>query len=123
MTEVFIEGLKADATQGISSLLTLALDDLKDFGARNTSFSKTIVLPGTARNNKLFGSIFDVTSGNPYDETEPNININFNAAKKARCMIFQDSAQAFKGDIRMTGIVIDAGVIEYEVVVFAHHFS
>jgi hypothetical protein len=123
MTEVFIEGLKADATQGISSLLTLALDDLKDFGARNTSFSKTIVLPGTARNNKLFGSIFDVTSGNPYDETEPNININFNAAKKARCMIFQDSAQAFKGDIRMTGIVIDGGAVEYEVVVFGELYG
>jgi hypothetical protein len=123
MTEVFIEGLKADVTQGISSLLTLALDDLKDFGARNTSFSKTIVLPGTARNNKLFGSIFDVRSGNPYIDTEPNVNINFNAAKKARCMIFQDSAQAFKGDVRLTGIVIDGGAVEYEVVVFGELYG
>ena len=42
----------------ISALLSFALDDVKDFSSRNTTFSKTIVLPGTARNNKLFGHIY-----------------------------------------------------------------
>jgi hypothetical protein len=123
MTEIYIEGNKCDVNVGFSSLLTLALDDLKDFGSRNTSFSKTIVLPGTARNNKVFGQTFDVRSANPYSETLPNVNINFNAAKRAKCVIFQDSVQSFKGSIRLIEIVIDQGVIEYEVAVFGELYG
>jgi hypothetical protein len=123
MTEIYIEGFKTDINSGFSSLLTLALDDLKDIGSRNTSFSKTIILPGTTRNNKVFGQIFDVRSANPYDGTLPNVNINFNAAKKARCVIFQDSVQSFKGSIRLLEIVIDEGAIEYEVAVFGELYG
>lgn len=117
MTEIFIENQRADITQGESALLTFAIDDIKDFSARNTTFSKTIVLPGTANNNKLFGNIFQVTIQNPYDSTEDNVNSNFNPSVSADCLIFQDRLQVFKGTIRLLEIVIDNGV-EYEVAVF-----
>lgn len=123
MTELWIEGQRADISAEFSALITLTLDDLKDFGSRNTSFSKTIILPGSARNNKLFGNIFDVTNANPYNEGLPNININFNAAKRARCIIVQDSIQSFKGDIRLLEIVLDNGAIEYEVAVFGELYG
>lgn len=117
MTEIFIENQRADITQGESALLTFAIDDIKDFSARNTTFSKTIVLPGTANNNKLFGNIFQVTIQNPYDSTEDNVNSNFNPSVSADCLIFRDRLQVFKGTIRLLEIVIDNGV-EYEVAVF-----
>jgi hypothetical protein len=123
MTEIYIEGNKMDVNVGFSSLLTLALDDLKDFGSRNTSFSKTMVLPGTGNNQIRFGQIFDVRISNPYSEDLPNVNINFNAAKRAKCTIFQDSVQSFKGSIRLIEIVIDAGAIEYEVAVFGELYG
>jgi hypothetical protein len=123
MTELWIEGQRADISAEFSALITLTLDDLKDFAARNTSFSKTIILPGSARNNKLFGNIFDVTNANPYNEGQSNINVNFNAAKRARCIIVQDSIQSFKGDIRLLEIVLDNGSIEYEVAVFGELYG
>ena len=75
-------------------------------------------MPGSARNNALFGNIFDMANSNFYDTTQPNINYNFNAAKSAAAIIFQDNIQVFKGVVRLLEIVIDKGVVEYEVAVF-----
>lgn len=115
ITELFIEGEQADVSADISSLLTFALDDIKEFGTRQTSWSKTVVVPGTSRNNRLFGGIFEIGVSNPYDPNLPNINTNFNASVAARCLLFQDNLQAFKGTIRMLQIVSDKERVEYEV--------
>jgi hypothetical protein len=120
ITEVFVENQRVDVSADISSLLTFSLDDIKVFASRQTTFSQTIVLPGTANNNKLFGYIFDFGSTNIYDKTVSNINYNFNAAKSAACIIFQDSLQTFQGSLRMMQINIDKGKIEYEVAVFGN---
>jgi hypothetical protein len=118
MIELFIEGNRADVREDLPSLITYAVDDIKDFSSRNTAFSKTIVMPGTARNNALFGNIFDTANNNFYSEDLPNINYNFNAAKSASAIIFQDNIQIFKGVLRLLQIIIDKGSIEYEVAVF-----
>jgi hypothetical protein len=44
-----------------------------------------------------------------------NIGYNFNAAKSARCIIFQDNIQTFKGTLRLLEIVKIHGTVEYEV--------
>lgn len=118
MQELFIENKQIDLSNGISTLITYAVDDIKDFSSRNTSFSKTIVLPGTAKNNALFGNIFDVRVSNSFDAAGDNISTNFNAALSADCIIFQDHIQIFKGTLRLLEIVIINGEIEYEVSVF-----
>ena len=61
ITEIFIEGQPLDLSKDLSSEYTYAIDDIKDFSARNTNYSKTIVLPGNATNNKLFGHIFELS--------------------------------------------------------------
>jgi hypothetical protein len=118
ITEIFIEGQPLDLSKDLSSEYTYAIDDIKDFSARNTNFSKTIVLPGNATNNKLFGHIFEFTSQNFYDSSSDNVGYNFNAAKAASCVIYVDRIQVFKGIIRLLEITIDRGSIEYECVVF-----
>lgn len=115
ITEIFIEGYPVDISADLSSLLTFAIDDVKDFATRRTTFSKTVVLPGTSRNNALFGNIFETGHSNDYDSTLDNVGYNFNASKSARCLIFQDNLQTFKGSIRLLEIVKDSQLIEYEV--------
>ena len=122
-TELFIENYPADLTAELSALLTFSIDDVKDFAARSTAWSKTVVLPGTARNNKIFGHIFQVGQSNEYDSTSPNINYNFNASKSASCLMFQDNLQAFKGVVRLRKIILLKGTIEYEVVMWGELFS
>jgi len=118
MIELFVENSIVDINVGFATLLTMAIDDIKDFGAKNTTFSKSIILPGTKRNNTLFGNIFDVSGSNDYNPLTANKAINFNAAVSAKAYIFADNIQIFKGTFRILEIVIDNGNIEYEAVVF-----
>lgn len=118
MTEMYIENQKVDISAEISSLLTFAIDDIKDFASRNTTFSKTIVLPGTGKNNKVFGHIFDVKTSNPYDSDEDNTGLNYNASVAAACIIFNDHIQVFKGVFRVLEIIVRNGIPEYECAVF-----
>jgi len=116
--KLFIENQEVDVNVSFSTLITFAIDDIKDFGAKNTNFSKTIIVPGTKRNNVLFGNIFDINSANDYSPAGQNIGINFNAAKSASAIIFADNLQVFKGIFRILEIVIEDGFIEYECAVF-----
>lgn len=117
-TEIYIENQRLDLTKDLSTEFTYNIDDIKDFASRNTNFSKTIVLPGNAVNNKLFGHIFEFGSSNFYDENQPNVGYNFNVSKAASCMVFIDKVQIFKGILRILEIVVDNGSIEYECAVF-----
>lgn len=117
-TEIYIEDYRLDVYKDLSALLNFVIDDIKDFSARSTTWSQTIVLPGTANNNKQFGHIFEIGQANTYDPDLPNVAFNFNASKGANCIIFQDNIQTFKGTLRLLEIISDKGQIEYEVAVF-----
>jgi hypothetical protein len=113
-TEIYIENYQVDLVQDISTDFTYTVDDINDFGAKNTSFSKTISLPGTANNNKIFGFIFELGNANVTNDALPNVNSNFNAAKTAQCRILIDKIQIFKGVLRLLEIVNQSGTIEYQ---------
>jgi hypothetical protein len=118
MIELYVENNKIDIDQSFSTLLTMSIDDIKDFGAKNTTFSKTIVLPGTKNNNKIFGNIFNINARNDYNPAQTNIGSNFNPAVSAKAIIFADNMQVFKGVFRILEIVIEDDFIEYECAVF-----
>ena len=118
MIQLFVEKQAVDINESFSTLLTMSIDDIKDFGAKNTTFSKTIVLPGTKNNNKLFGNIFNINARNDYNPAELNVGINFNPAISADAIIFADNLQVFKVVFRILEIVIEDDFIEYECAVF-----
>jgi hypothetical protein len=117
-TEVYIDNNRLDLTKEISAEFTYAIDEIQDFATRNTSFSKTIILPGNETNNKLFGNAFEFGLSNLYNPAEPNVGYNFNATKSVPCIILVDKIQIFKGVLRLLEIIIDGKSIEYEVCVF-----
>lgn len=117
-TELFIENNRADLTAELSALLTFQINDIKNFSSKETNFSKTIVLPGTARNNKLLGQVYELGSSNTYDTNLPNINVNFNPAKSASAYLFTENLQVFKGIIRLLKVIRFKGTVEYEIALF-----
>lgn len=117
-TEIYIEDYKLDLLQDISTEFTYTVDDVADFGSKNTSYSKTINLSGTARNNQIFGFVFDMGNANFTNDNLPNVNYNFNASKAAQCRIFIDKVQIFKGTLRIMEIIVDKETIEYQCSVF-----
>lgn len=118
MIELFVEGYQVDISQELSTKISYAIDDIKDFSAKNTNFSRTVILPGSNRNNVTFGHIFQTASQKAVNNALPNVNANFNPAKSAQCLIFQDRIQIFKGVLQLLEVIDHNGQIEYEVAVF-----
>ena len=118
MTRIFIENNEVDISQGLSNSITYAIDDLRNLDSKSTAFSKTIVLPGTNRNNNILGNIFEINNSNFTIDGQPNYGYNFNAAKSAKCRIEVDGLQIVKGVFRLTEIIIEGKSAEYECAVF-----
>ena len=112
--ELFLEGELADIRQDLGMQLSFNIDDINKYGSRDTSFSKTIVLPGTANNNKLLGFVGELGSFNDIEIGSPNINSNFNPAQTTKAELRANGLLLIKGVFRLTGIVKDRDIIEYE---------
>ena len=117
-TEIFIEGQPLDLMDNLPTEFTYAIDDIQDFGSKNTSFSKTLNIAGSANNNQIFGFVFDLGNANFTNDATPNVGYNFNATKAAQCRIFVDGIQVFKGILRLLEMVRTGEVIEYQCSVF-----
>ena len=117
MIRLYIENQEMDVTEGFSHQITYAVDDLNNLDSKSTAFSKTIVLPGTAKNNYLLGNIFEFSNSN-YTGDGANVAYNFNASKSAKCRLEINGLQIIKGVLRLMEIVRDGDSIEYEVAIF-----
>jgi hypothetical protein len=113
-TEIYIENYLLDLTEDIETEFTYTIDDIQDFGSKNTSYSKTIRIAGNGNNNEIFGFIFDLNNANTSVDDQPNVGFNFNASKYAQCRIFVDGMQIFKGSLRILEIVREGEVLQYE---------
>jgi len=118
MYELFIEGQRADINDDISIQLTYAIDDIRNFASRETSFSKQIVLPGTGNNDTIFGHIAEMGSNNPYSPGQPNIGAAFNVAQTSRAELRLNGLLVLRGVFRLTGIIKEGDMLEYEGALF-----
>lgn len=118
MVTIYLEDNELDVKEGFSQQITYQIDDIKNLDSKTTSFSKTIVLPGTARNNRIFGNIFEFSNSNFYDSENPNSFYNFNASKSAVARLDINGLTIIKGVLRLLEIIVDNGSVEYEVAIF-----
>ena len=118
MIRLFIENKELDINDSLSHQITYAVDDLKNLDAKATSFSKTLIIPGTANNNKLFGNIFQFSNSNFTSTGSPNVGYNFNASKSAKARLDVNGLTIIKGVLRLLEVIIDGESIEYEVAIF-----
>jgi hypothetical protein len=98
-------GLSLDTYGDFKVSLNYQIDDILDITKRNTSFSKTIKLPGTPTNNRFFKSIYDV-----------NIDVvYFNPAKRIPVIVRVGASDVMTGYMQLMNINIDNQEITYEV--------
>lgn len=120
-TQIFVEGFELDLTDDIACEISYVIDDVKDFGSKNTSYSKTIVIQGSQRNNQIFNHISELGRFIAIENVNtqaPNVNENYTAANGSNCVILVDNIQIFKGKLRVMEIVKYANHVEYECAVF-----
>lgn len=93
-----------DMYDDISVSCTYSIADIKDPDKRNTNFSKTITIPGTKNNNKLFGQLFEI-----------GIDGSFNPNLKTPCNLTVDNVIIMRGNLQLLTVKkIDNDKIEYD---------
>ena len=122
MIEIIAGQYKFDVTNEGGIPLTYQIDDIKDIGSRNTSFSKTITLPGTLNNNKLFGMFFSpqkfIDKNLSLSQPDANVGTYFNPNISTDIQLFKDGMQIFTGTMKLLQVNKTEGVYEYEVALF-----
>jgi hypothetical protein len=97
-----------DINEDFTISLNYQIEDILDISKRNTSFSKTFVLPGTNVNNVFFKQIFDVNIDS---------GVGFDPSRRAPVTIRVDDNEIFKGDLQLLNVILDHNLVEYEVIV------
>lgn len=96
-TEIYIDDILIDLGQAdISIPLTFALVDIKNLNNRSGSKSKTIKVPRTAVNEKVFGCAFDINGVNQFDKYAPHKIAIYEASElifAGLCKLLQSTKQ------------------------------
>ena len=94
-----------DLLDDVAYSLNYSIADIREPDKRNANFSKTITIPGSATNNKLFAHIFEVT-----------VDSNFNPNLKTPAKVFTDDIEVMDGYLRLLKInVLNNQRVSYEV--------
>ena len=101
--------VQVEINSNIPFPVTMNIADIKDISKRNTTFSKTIEIPGTKANNDVFYYIFDIANFSRY-----------NANKKVKCTIVVDTIPVIQeAFFQLTDIKTDDNIhFVYECVIF-----
>jgi len=108
MIEILVEGQPLELLQNPDVLITRSIADIREPESRESEWSKTIEIPGTATNNKIFSHLFEVE--------QTVYNTSFNPNIKADCIIYEDGIEQLRGFLRLLTIRVDDSThIVYEV--------
>ena len=102
-------GQTLDTYDNLDISLTYQIDDIEDITVKKSSFSKTIILPGTAANNEYFKNIFDL-----------NIDISetsYNPKKALPVQVLIGDELVFQGNLQLLNVITNQKQVDYEIVI------
>lgn len=107
-----------DLGEDISIPLNKQIADIRTPENRSSAYTKTITVPGTKSNNKLFGFVFDVSQSILNESDTTNFLPDFNPNLKADCRIYEGTNLQIQGYAQLLQVNIIDSRIEYEIAVF-----
>jgi hypothetical protein len=110
MIELLINGQPIGLSDDFEISINKTIADIRNPETRSSDFTRTLTIPGTADNNKVFNFIFDVAND---IVGSGQYNPDFNPNKKADCIVLVDGMPQISGFIRLTEILNNNGSIEY----------
>ena len=107
--QIISNGVTLDSYDNLDFSFTYQIDDIKDITQKKSSYSKTIVLPGTQKNQEYFKQLQDI-----------NIDISnttYNPKKSLPVEVRIDDELIFIGNIQLLNIITNQLQSDFEVVI------
>jgi hypothetical protein len=98
-------GFTLDLYDDVAIPITYAIADVREPEKKSTPYSKTLTIPGSAQNNRIFNHIFKIDADSSYD---PNL--------KKQCVVYQDGIEVLNGTIQLRRITTtNNNVVSYDI--------
>lgn len=104
--ELYINNTLVDVDNSIEWNITKNFSDIENPTDIKVDFSKTIEVPTTSNNNKLFGNLFNIDRIT-IKNTEENTGVFFNPLKKADCKLLLNGSLILEGYAKVTNASLD----------------
>lgn len=114
---LYIAGQPVDLDEQSFILFNYTMEDLKNPTIVKNSFSQSITLKGTPRNNKVFGGMWRFDRLNQYGSAYSGVY--FDAARKTPFIIYNDMNEIVEsGYVKLDEIVRSGDSVEYKISLF-----
>lgn len=120
-TQLFIENKEVELTDDVQFLLNKQFEDITNPTVIINDWSKTISIPFTESNNRLFGYIYRtdrIISSNGTEDSYKLMNIYFDPTKKLDFKLVYNSFDMMAGYAKMNDITQTAGKGTYNITLF-----
>ena len=107
--KILANGVALETYDDFAISLNYQITDITDITSRRTSFSKTIVIPGTPVNNEFFQQIFEL-----------NVDISdtgYNPKIAIPCSVRIGDEEVFSGNLQLLRVLSNQKLVEYEIVI------
>lgn len=116
---LYIGGQRVDLSEESLVLLTYTFEDLSNPTIVKNSYSKTLKLPGTQNNDRLFGEFWKLDRVTRY--TGDFTGSSFDASRKTPFQIFDDLGEVLvSGYCRLDSVHREGAAITYDVTLFGN---
>lgn len=116
---IYLENNLLDTNEDSIIALTLCYSYVEDPTTIAGDYSKTISIPGTVNNNRIFGHIWNIDREILNATDGSNTGVHFNASKRTEAKIFMDNDLFKKGYVQLNTINKNNGKISYEITFFS----
>lgn len=106
-------GVDLDLMEDFDIELTYTIQDAQDITRRSGTYSKTITLPSTTRNDNAFRHAYNVQS----------FVGGFTPNKRIDCAVWSDGVQVFSGSMQLMAMRVTRGVPTYEISIYGESVS
>ena len=114
---IYLENYQIDTDDNSILAMTMCYSYLEDPTTVAGDYSKTIKIPGTVSNNKIFGQIWNLDRTVLYGDS--NTSVYFNPSKKTEAKIYIGPELFKTGYVQLNNIIKDKNVITYEITFYS----
>lgn len=121
-TKIYINGTEVDLLEDVSIPMTFSINDIREPEKKSGAYSKTITIPGSQANNKLFSHIWNVATILNTSGVTTQFNPNFNPNLKAKASVVIDGQEILRGTAQLLNVTLNYGfnyAVDYEICIYA----
>ena len=118
MIKLFLNDIQVDWSEDFSILMTYQTEDLNNPTIVKNAYSKTISIPGTKKNNSIFGNYYQLDRYVISHSGNTTIGVEYDPSKRIPFKIYNDANLIESGYAQLDSISLNENEITYNITLY-----